>query len=362
MNRMEPAAGSFRARVWEIVRAVPPGRVVSYGDVAMLSGDRKAARAVGGAGWAGSSGSCSHGKRHTCVCTSWTVTRRGRARQGAFWSSVVGGGEVVDAKACRDALLLALSLHCEASGPLWRRGAEHARRRARRAPRSTAMLSSSRSFSSTAHASSPAQWCRAPPPPAACGLRAAAARADSAGAVQGGRRRVEGRAGVLVSAVFVRMCACVLRVRECRRVVARTACRSAGEGGHQELPVTLQSLPRETRCGVLLFRVLRACALVHCACSLERLCVLRGRLTRATARSLVGECSPRLAVVQQLCGSCLVVAAPARAGRWCPSSTREECWRRTRTVGCGARLAARRLCTCTVLRLDCLRLTRCAAL
>ena len=49
MNRMEPAAGSFRARVWEIVRAIPSGRVVSYGDVAMLSGDRKAARAVGGA-------------------------------------------------------------------------------------------------------------------------------------------------------------------------------------------------------------------------------------------------------------------------------------------------------------------------
>lgn len=49
MNRMEPGVGSFRARVWEIVRAIPPGRVLSYGDVAMLSGDRKAARAVGGA-------------------------------------------------------------------------------------------------------------------------------------------------------------------------------------------------------------------------------------------------------------------------------------------------------------------------
>lgn len=39
----------FTERVWTIVRAIPAGRVVAYGDVAMLAGDRKAARAVGGA-------------------------------------------------------------------------------------------------------------------------------------------------------------------------------------------------------------------------------------------------------------------------------------------------------------------------
>ena len=49
MSRLEPAVGSFRGRVWEIVRAIPAGRVLAYGDVAMLAGDRKAARAVGGA-------------------------------------------------------------------------------------------------------------------------------------------------------------------------------------------------------------------------------------------------------------------------------------------------------------------------
>jgi methylated-DNA-protein-cysteine methyltransferase-like protein len=49
MSRLEPMVGSFRERVWEIVRAIPAGRVLAYGDVAMLAGDRKAARAVGGA-------------------------------------------------------------------------------------------------------------------------------------------------------------------------------------------------------------------------------------------------------------------------------------------------------------------------
>lgn len=43
------SGAGFTERVWTIVRAIPPGRVVAYGDVAMLAGDRKAARAVGGA-------------------------------------------------------------------------------------------------------------------------------------------------------------------------------------------------------------------------------------------------------------------------------------------------------------------------
>ena len=38
---------SFRARVWEFVRSVPPGKVVTYGQVAAMLGVPFAARAVG---------------------------------------------------------------------------------------------------------------------------------------------------------------------------------------------------------------------------------------------------------------------------------------------------------------------------
>jgi methylated-DNA-protein-cysteine methyltransferase related protein len=40
--------GSFRERVLAVVRAVPPGRVVTYGQVALLAGSPRAARQVGG--------------------------------------------------------------------------------------------------------------------------------------------------------------------------------------------------------------------------------------------------------------------------------------------------------------------------
>ena len=45
----KPAAGvtSFRRRVFTIVRAIPAGRVATYGDVARLAGAPRAARAVG---------------------------------------------------------------------------------------------------------------------------------------------------------------------------------------------------------------------------------------------------------------------------------------------------------------------------
>jgi methylated-DNA-protein-cysteine methyltransferase related protein len=39
---------SFRARVLRIVRSVPAGRVVTYGQVALLAGSPRAARQVGG--------------------------------------------------------------------------------------------------------------------------------------------------------------------------------------------------------------------------------------------------------------------------------------------------------------------------
>jgi O-6-methylguanine DNA methyltransferase len=38
---------AFRRRVMTIVRAIPPGRVATYGDVAELAGRPRAARAVG---------------------------------------------------------------------------------------------------------------------------------------------------------------------------------------------------------------------------------------------------------------------------------------------------------------------------
>ncbi len=41
------ASGGFFARVYQVVRAVPPGRVVTYGQVAALLGSPRAARTVG---------------------------------------------------------------------------------------------------------------------------------------------------------------------------------------------------------------------------------------------------------------------------------------------------------------------------
>jgi methylated-DNA-protein-cysteine methyltransferase related protein len=43
-----PAEASFRERVLRIVRAVPSGRVITYGQVALLAGAPRAARQVGG--------------------------------------------------------------------------------------------------------------------------------------------------------------------------------------------------------------------------------------------------------------------------------------------------------------------------
>ena len=40
-------ASDFRARVLAVVRRIPPGRVTTYGDVAVLAGAPRAARAVG---------------------------------------------------------------------------------------------------------------------------------------------------------------------------------------------------------------------------------------------------------------------------------------------------------------------------
>ncbi|HEY1724460.1 MAG TPA: methylated-DNA--[protein]-cysteine S-methyltransferase [Steroidobacteraceae bacterium] len=41
------AVPPFHRQVYEVVRAIPPGRTRSYGEVAALCGDRQAARAVG---------------------------------------------------------------------------------------------------------------------------------------------------------------------------------------------------------------------------------------------------------------------------------------------------------------------------
>jgi O-6-methylguanine DNA methyltransferase len=40
-------AGDFKARVLGAVRRIPPGRVATYGDVAAMAGQPRAARAVG---------------------------------------------------------------------------------------------------------------------------------------------------------------------------------------------------------------------------------------------------------------------------------------------------------------------------
>ncbi|MFU0911404.1 MGMT family protein [Kluyvera intermedia] len=42
------AVDSFPQRVWQIVAAIPPGYVTTYGDVARLAGSPRAARQVGG--------------------------------------------------------------------------------------------------------------------------------------------------------------------------------------------------------------------------------------------------------------------------------------------------------------------------
>ncbi|WP_238085530.1 MULTISPECIES: MGMT family protein [Pseudescherichia] len=39
---------SFPQRVWQIVSAIPPGSVTTYGEVARLAGSPRAARQVGG--------------------------------------------------------------------------------------------------------------------------------------------------------------------------------------------------------------------------------------------------------------------------------------------------------------------------
>ena len=45
MDSVEP---NFRARVEELVRQIPPGRVMTYGQLAALAGSAYAARVVGG--------------------------------------------------------------------------------------------------------------------------------------------------------------------------------------------------------------------------------------------------------------------------------------------------------------------------
>ena len=39
---------SFQERVWQIIAAIPPGKVTTYGDIARLAGSPRAARQVGG--------------------------------------------------------------------------------------------------------------------------------------------------------------------------------------------------------------------------------------------------------------------------------------------------------------------------
>jgi O-6-methylguanine DNA methyltransferase len=45
MKRKAPVP--FHARVLSVVRRIPPGRVATYGDVAAMAGQQRAARAVG---------------------------------------------------------------------------------------------------------------------------------------------------------------------------------------------------------------------------------------------------------------------------------------------------------------------------
>jgi methylated-DNA-protein-cysteine methyltransferase-like protein len=39
---------SFQQRIWQIIAAIPPGKVTTYGEVAQLAGSPRAARQVGG--------------------------------------------------------------------------------------------------------------------------------------------------------------------------------------------------------------------------------------------------------------------------------------------------------------------------
>lgn len=52
VNTSGNSPASFPDRVYEIVRTIPPGRVTTYGTIAAVLGDRRAARMVG---WAMSS-------------------------------------------------------------------------------------------------------------------------------------------------------------------------------------------------------------------------------------------------------------------------------------------------------------------
>ncbi|MCZ4059078.1 MGMT family protein [Pantoea sp. LMR881] len=39
---------SFQQRIWQIVSAIPAGKVITYGEIAQLAGSPRAARQVGG--------------------------------------------------------------------------------------------------------------------------------------------------------------------------------------------------------------------------------------------------------------------------------------------------------------------------
>jgi methylated-DNA-protein-cysteine methyltransferase related protein len=39
---------NFSERVWQIIAAIPKGKVTTYGDIALLAGSPRAARQVGG--------------------------------------------------------------------------------------------------------------------------------------------------------------------------------------------------------------------------------------------------------------------------------------------------------------------------
>ena len=41
-------SSNFSERVWQIVAAIPKGKVTTYGDIALLAGSPRAARQVGG--------------------------------------------------------------------------------------------------------------------------------------------------------------------------------------------------------------------------------------------------------------------------------------------------------------------------
>lgn len=48
MSSDNTSDGSFRQRVFQVVAAIPPGRVATYGTVARLAGSPRASRQVGG--------------------------------------------------------------------------------------------------------------------------------------------------------------------------------------------------------------------------------------------------------------------------------------------------------------------------